>query len=139
MLWVIQESEMGNAAVAMKSMVGVANGKIQQRQQKKAYVIGGHSSDRGGKKREEPYEEFRMQLVYIPSIKRDKNISKSRSRLVNGMSPMAVGRQFLHPKMDTQVNYFRDSIFLFWPPRLRDTRFAYETNFSLVTVALGTD
>lgn len=52
---------------------------------------------------------------------------------------MAVGRQFLHPKMDTQVNYFRDSIFLFWPPRLRDTRFAYEPFFSLVTVALGTD
>jgi hypothetical protein len=38
---------------------GCSKWEIQQRQQKKAYVIGGHSSDRGGKKREEAYEEFR--------------------------------------------------------------------------------
>lgn len=42
MLWVIQETEMGNAAVAVKSMVGVANGKSNKDNKKEACVVGGH-------------------------------------------------------------------------------------------------
>lgn len=53
MLWVIQETEMGNAAVAMKSMVGVANGKSNEDNKKRpassagTLVIEGERKERG--------------------------------------------------------------------------------------------